>query len=698
MKRISHIFCCATVAIASAAAADDYDVVVYGGTSGGVTAAVQAARDGRSVVLISPTTHLGGLTTSGLGWTDLGSSSILGGLSREFYHRVYLHYQSDSAWNLQTRQSYGNSGQGGPAFNHTTKIASVFEPKVATGVFAGLIAEHRVPVVKGRLDLVKGVKMAGSRITGLRMEGGREFTGRMFIDASYEGDLLPGAGVSFTIGREANDTHGETVSGIQAAAASKNQLPNGIDPYVVKGDASSGLLPGVNPDAGGEDGAADGRLQAYCYRMVLTDSPANRVKIAKPPNYQEKDYELLFRAIEAGQSSGFYKYSPMPNRKTDSNNTGGISTDYIGMNYGKDWNWATLDHDRRDALADLHERWQRGLVWTLQNHPRVPAAIREKYAKWGLPADEFSDNGHWPHELYVREARRMVSDFVMTQHHCVGTAVANDSVGLAAYAMDSHHTQRHVRGGMVKNEGDVQLSLPGPYPISYKSIIPKAGECENLLVPWCLSASHMAFGSIRMEPVFMALAQSAAIAANLALEQEISVQQVNYGELRPRLLASGQALGDAVTAPPTSMVDNADRALVTLTGEWLPATSVPGYAGTDYLHDDNMGRGAKRVFFRVPAKVEGVQELSLRWTANANRASNVQVQIHHRDGVSLRRVDQRKSGAAWNVLGRFSFTGAASEGLVISNEGADGYVIADAVGFRPAESAADRETGGDDAS
>lgn len=685
-----------TIAVAAAAVADHYDIVVYGGTSGGVTAAVQAIRDGRSVILISPTSHLGGLTTSGLGWTDLGNTSILGGLNRDFYHRIYLLYELESAWNWQAKSSFNNSaGQGGDAFNHTLQIGSVFEPKVATAIFAQMITEQNVPVVTGRLNLANGVIMTGTRITGLRLEGGREFTGKMFIDATYEGDLLAGAGVSYTVGREANATYHETVSGIQVARANKNQLPNNIDPYVIEGDPSSGLLPGVNADAGGADGSADGRLQAYCYRMVLTDVAENRVTVQQPANYDEADYELLFRAIEAGQSSDFFKLSLMPNRKTDSNNNGGISTDSIGMNYGLDWNWATLGHDQRDALAARHRKWQLGLLWTLQNHPRIPSSVRNNYAKWGLPADEFTDNGHWPHQLYVREARRMVSDFVMTQHHCTGEAVAPDSVGLAAYAMDSHHTQRHVRAGKVKNEGDVQLELPRPYPISYRSIIPKVGECENLFVPWCLSASHMAFGSIRMEPVFMGLAQSAAIAADLALDQEIPVQQVDYAALRPRLLAAGQALGNAVVAPPTSVVDNADAALVSITGAWLSTTSQPGFVGTDYLHDQNTGKGTKSVFFRVPAQISGMQVVSMRWTSNTNRASKVRVEIHHQEGMSLRSLNQRENGAIWNTTGTFRFSGAATEGVKIFNDDSDGFVIADAVGYTAAGPAPGGDTDGD---
>jgi len=669
-------------------------VVVYGGTSGGVVAAVQASRSGKSVVLVSPTAHLGGLTTSGLGWTDLGNTAILGGISREFYHRLYLHYQQGSAWNWQSRESFGNAGQGGPALNDTLEIASVFEPKVAETVFNQLLAAEDVTRVTGRIDLDGGVVMNGSEIAHIRLEDGREFGGKMFIDASYEGDLLPGAGVSFTVGREANATHGETVNGIQAGAATKNQLRDNIDPYVVPGNAASGLLPGVNPDPGGADGSSDHRLQAYCFRMVLTDVAANRVMIAQPPGYNEADYELLFRSIEAGQISGFFKLDLMPNRKTDSNNTGGISTDFIGKNYGTDWNWTTLDHDERLALAKQHENWQRGLLWTLQNHPRVPASIRNNHANWGLPADEFTDNGNWPWQLYVREARRMVSDYVMNQRHCTGELVAPDSVGLAAYAMDSHHVQRHVKNGMVKNEGDVQLPLPNPYPVSYRSIIPRTDECTNLLVPWCLSASHMAFGSIRMEPVFMGLAQSASIAASLAIDRDIAVQAVSYPQLRPLLLSAQQALGDPVVGAPTSVVDNSDTALVTVTGAWTSGNSAAGFIGADYLHNDNDGQGSKQVRYALPAGLSGYQHISLRWTSHTNRAANVPIEIHHAAGVSSVSVDQRSNGGKWNPLDIYPFSGSPGEGVVIKTTGTNGYVIADAVGFSAIDPAADSDGDG----
>ncbi|MEY4242894.1 MAG: hypothetical protein RLZZ245_479 [Verrucomicrobiota bacterium] len=524
------------------AAEKQHDIIVYGGTSGGIIAALQAAKSERSVVLVSPTAYLGGLTTSGLGWTDLGSDAILGGLSREFYTRVYQHYQKPDAWKWEERAKFGNRGQGVPALNPKSQLASVFEPSVTTAILNEMLKEHGITVVTARLDLKNGVAMDGKRIQKIRTEDGREFAGKMFIDATYEGDLLPGAGVSFTVGREANTTYNETINGIQAKRALKNQLPDGIDPYISRGNPSSGLLPGVNPDAGGEDGQGDKRLQAYCFRMCLTDVPANRVNIEKPESYDEATYEILFRAIEAGQHSKFTKFTLMPNRKTDSNNDSGISNNFIGANYGKDWNWTTLNHDERLALAKKHEHWQRGLVWTLQNHPRVPENIRKQYSKWGLPKDEFTDNKHWPHQIYVREARRMISDFVMTEHHCTRKQAVPESIGLAAYTMDSHAVQRCVKNGMVKNEGDVQVSIPGPYPVSYRAIVPKKGECENLLVTWSLSASHMAFGSIRMEPVFMILSQSAATAADIAMDHGVSVQDVPYEILKKRLLEDDQRL------------------------------------------------------------------------------------------------------------------------------------------------------------
>lgn len=520
------------------------DVCVYGGTSGAAIAAVQVARMGMRAILLSPVRHLGGMCVSGLGFVDLGSERALGGLSREFFQLLYRHYQNDSAWIWQKRDTFHNAGQNFEAFNADHLLATVFEPRVAEKIFLEMLRKAGVRVMTGQLDRETGVSKTGAKIVSIRTGGGTEIRAAVFIDATYEGDLLAGAGVSHTIGRESNTTYAESVNGIQAGRSRENQLPDGVCPYVLKGDPTSGLLPHVNASAGGSDGTGDKRLQAYCYRMVLTDVPENRVVVEKPENYSERDYEILFRSIEAGQTRvPFFKFSMVPNRKTDSNNSCGISCDAIGGNFGENWNYAEASYAMRAEVDKAHENWQRGLIWTLQNHPRVPRELRGFYSKWGLPMDEFPDNHHWPYDIYVREGRRMVSDYVMTEHNCTGGIIADDPIALGSYTMDSHHTQRYVTPeGHLKNEGDIQLEVTKPYPIAYRAIIPKASECTNLLVPWALSASHMAFGSIRMEPVFMMLAQSAATAACLSIIEGETVQQVPYSKLRDRLQKDGQVL------------------------------------------------------------------------------------------------------------------------------------------------------------
>jgi hypothetical protein len=519
---------------------ESYDVLVYGGTSAGVAAAVQAARMGKRVVLVNPSEYLGGLSSGGLGFTDLGNPNVVGGISREFYHRLYLHYQQDAAWTHQSKASFEKTGgQGVRAMDADRQLMWTFEPSVAEQIFNDLIKEANVPVVHARLDLNNGVAKSGPRIQSLRTEDGRTFAAKAFIDATYEGDLMAKAGVSYTLGREPNAQYGETINGIQAKRSTKNQLPPGIDPYKVKGDPKSGLLPGVNPDPGGADGSGDKKVQAYCYRMCLTDVPDNRVMIEKPANYNEAEYELLFRAIEVGQKDAFFKLDLMPNRKTDSNNASGISTDFIGFNYA----YPDADYATRDQINKAHENWQRGLVWTLQNHPRVPKSIRDKYARWGLPRDEFVKNGHWATQLYIREARRMVGDFVQTEKNLRDDRTIDQSVGMGSYNMDSHNAQRYVdAAGHVRNEGDVQIGVPRPYRIDYRAITPKPAECDNLLVPVCLSATHIAYGSIRMEPVFMILGQSAATAACLSVETGTPVQSVSYESLKQRLEADKQVL------------------------------------------------------------------------------------------------------------------------------------------------------------
>jgi hypothetical protein len=520
-------------------APEKVDVCVYGGTSAGVIAAVQVHRMGHSVVLISPTTHLGGLTSGGLGFTDMGNERILGGLARDYFHRLWAWYQDDSAWNWEPKSKFSNKGQHGAALNDQLQVATSFEPHVAEAIFMKLVQENQIKVVPARLDLKNGVIKDGARISGLRTEDGRVFKATVFIDATYEGDLMAKAGVSYTMGREANSQYGENGNGIQTVKATINQLPPGIDPYVVKGDPKSGLLPGVNADAGGADGSADKKIQAYCYRMCLTDVPANRVMVTKPDSYKESDYEILFRAIEQGQKARFFKLSLLPNRKTDSNNDSGISTDLIGYNY----DYPEADYSTRAKIEAVHRDWQLGLIWTLQHSARVQEAIRDSLAAWGLPKDEFTDTGHFPPTLYVREARRMLTDYVVTENLIRDSSSVTHSIGMGAYTLDSHNTQRYVDAtGHVRNEGDVQTRINAPYKIDYGCIVPHQKECDNLLVPVCVSASHIAYGSIRMEPVFMILGQSAATAAVLSIDDKVPVQQLDYAKLKARLVADGQVL------------------------------------------------------------------------------------------------------------------------------------------------------------
>ncbi len=511
------------------------DVVVYGGTVAGVTAAVQAARMGKSVVLIEPGRHIGGMTSGGLGCTDIGNKRAIGGIAREFYQRVYRHYVDAGAWNRETRAHYVARAK--RFVDGDTMWA--FEPHVAEAILRAMLAEAGVPLVCGeRLDLTRGVHKGGTRIAEVVMESGRSYGGRVFIDATYEGDLMAKAGVRYAIGREANAAFGETLNGVQTRHALKHQFGFPVDPFVVPGERSSGLLLGLHGGAG-VDGEGDRRVQAYNYRMCLTDVPENRVAFAKPRNFDPRRYEVLLRYIEAGGRVVLGNPEPMPNRKSDTNNNGAFSTDDIGMNY----DYPDAEYAGREKIASEHRDYQLGLMWTLANDPRVPAKLRQKFSAWGLSRDEFSDNGHWPNQLYIREARRMVGEYVMTEHECRGERKVGDSVGLAAYGMDSHNTQRHADAdGHVRNEGDVQVPVAGPYPVSYRAIVPKAAECTNLLAPVCLSASHIAYGSIRMEPVFMVLGQSSGAAAAQAVGDDIDVQKIDYPRLRARLLADKQIL------------------------------------------------------------------------------------------------------------------------------------------------------------
>jgi len=530
------------------------DVCIYGGTSAGVAAAVQLARMGKSAVLLEPGIHLGGLSSGGLGNTDIGNKAAIGGIAREFYQRVGQHYGTAENWR--------------------------FEPHVAEAVFQGFVTEAKTPVYYQ--EYLKSVSKDGAHLVSLTTESGLTVQARAFIDATYEGDLMAHAHVQYAVGRESNATYGETLDGVQVLKA--HQFDRPVDPYVAEGNPASGLLPGVNPGPVAATGTGDNRIQAYDFRLCLTREADNRIPYDKPDGYDPSEYVLLTRYLATGADDPkwqakeiFQKFDAIAGQKYDKNNFGAVSTDYIGRNYA----WPDADYATREKIFQAHVTYQKGLMWFLGNDPSVPQAIRDRWNGYGLCQDEFTGLGGWSPELYIREARRMVSDYVMTEANCRGKEVAPEGIGLAAYTMDSHNCERFVDAdGHVRNEGNVEVAGFPPYPIGYGAIVPKAAEADNLLVPVCLSASHIAYGSIRMEPVFMVLGQSAGTAAALALDEGVPVQKVDYGALRARLLADHQVLDwvpqaedapappatvapvdDTVPAPPAQPVPAAAREL-----------------------------------------------------------------------------------------------------------------------------------------
>jgi hypothetical protein len=665
--------------------AADLDVCVYGGTAGGVAAAVQAARMGKSVVLIEPSRHIGGMTSGGLGYTDSGDKAAVGGIAREFYQRIKKHYDRPDAWKYGRREDYKPYRPGDDAM-------WTFEPHVAERILREMLNEHKVGVVTGeRLDRSdKGVILHGERLSTFRTESGKSFGASVFIDASYEGDLMAAAGVSYAVGREPNAKYGETLNGVERAQNThSHRFVVKVDPFLKPGDQASGLLFGIEKDPLPKDGEGDHRLQAFCFRMCMSNVKENSVPFPKPADYDEARYELLFRNFEAGDLRFPMKPDLMPNGKTDTNNNCAVSTDYIGRNYG----YADASYAERKRIVKEHASYQKGLMWSLANHRRVPQKIRDEMAKWGLAKDEFTDNGNWPHQIYVREARRLVSDYVMTEHDCRRTRVTPEPVGMGSYNMDSHNCARYVTPeGFVQNEGDVQVSPGGPYQVSYKAIVPKAGECPNLLCPVCLASSHIAYGSIRMEPVFMVLGQSAATAACLAIDDKCAVQKVEYAKLKERLLKDKQVL-ELPRAKATRGIDpktlrgvavddeQADR-----TGFEAKSSAVGPFVGTGYRHDGGTKDGKQSATYTPKLPKAGKYEVRLSYSPNPNRATNVPVTIVHAGGTTTVKVDQRTAppvSEAFVSVGTFTFEKGTAGRVTVTNEGVDGYVVIDAVQFLP---------------
>jgi len=634
------------------------DVCVYGGTSAGVIAAYTAKKMGKSVLLIEPGKHLGGMSSGGLGFTDIGNKYVVTGLARDFYRNVGAHYGKFEQW--------------------------IFEPHVAEAVFNDYV--HRAQVQVLYENRVIGVKKVDNVIKEMVLESSAHPTpssnklvsAKVFIDCSYEGDLMAKAGVSYTVGREANSQYGETYDGVQLMKG--HQFPDGIDPYVVAGDSASGLLWGIHRGSLQPDGSGDKKVQAYCFRVTLTNKPENRITITQPDNYDPSRYELLLRLMKAGHwksmFSGFI-WTIMPSGKTDINNYGGFSMDMIGMN----WDYPDADYKTREKIWKAHEDYTKGLLYFVGNDPRIPAPMREEMKQWGYPKDEYTDNGNWTPQLYIREARRMVGQLVMTQLHCQGKEVVTDGIGMAAYTMDSHNCDRIVVNGMVKNEGNVEVGGFGPYPISYRAITPQVKEAANLLVPVCLSATHIAYGSIRMEPVFMVLGQSSAVAACLAIDHGTPVQQVNVSDIRQILHTNPLADGSV----PEVLVDNDDSAHITIKGDWKKEP-YGGY-GPSYLADNSRGTSPKSVRFSPELTKSGEYSVYVYMPKLKKGASATQAIVSDgkkRVKTTLAGEDLKVEGQTsgeWMPLGQHHFEKGKEAYVEINNQSADGTVVADAVLF-----------------
>lgn len=635
----------------------DVDVCVYGGTSAGVMAAYTAKMEGKSVLVIEPGNHAGGMSVSGLGLTDIGNKYVVTGLACDFYRRIGTHYGKFEQW--------------------------IFEPHVAEEIFNRYLKEADVEVLYGHY--IKGATVEeGSirRIDVVPAKGGKPvgIKAKMFIDCSYEGDLLAEAGVSYTVGREANSVYGETYNGVQLLDG--HQFPDGIDPYVIQGDSTSGLLWGINPEPVAVRGTGDRKVQAYNYRITLTDKPENIVPIERPADYDSTKYELLLRLKEKHPWKSLddvFIWSRMPNGKTDINNRGGFSTDMIGMN----WDYPEASYEERQAIVRVHESYTKGLLYFLGHDSRIPAFIREEMLRWGYPKDEYPDNGHWSPQLYIREARRMIGDVVMTQHHCQGRETVQDAIAMAAYTMDSHNCDRHVVNGMVKNEGNVEIGGFPPYPIAYRSIVPKKGEVSNLLVPVCLSASHIAYGSIRMEPVFMVMGQVAGLAASEAINAGVPVQDVAVAPLVSKLQENPLMNG----AEPEVLVDNLDSLFVEKTDNWESYNDPYRAYGPDFKVCDARKKHRFSMKFKPGIGKPGRYGIYLYIPRIEDETSEMVVGVNDGQKTTDCRIDVKgltvlgQTSGEWVSLGKHELRSGCF--VEVSEKGADGIVAADAVLFVP---------------
>jgi hypothetical protein len=634
----------------------NYDICVYGGTAAGVIAAYTAKMMGKTVLLIEPGKHVGGLTTGGLGFTDIGNKYAISGLSLDFYRRIGKHYGKFEQW--------------------------IFEPHVAEAILLDYIKrsnttvlyDHRIVSAKKDKGYIQTIIVENSSQPSSATN--KTISAKMFIDCSYEGDLMVRAGVKYAVGREDNSLYKETYNGVQMRET--HQFPDGVDPYKIPGDPASGLLWGISADTLAPIGTGDKKVQTYNFRICLTSKKENMIPITKPANYDPSKFELLLRYLAKKKpvnlNDRVLKIDHMPNGKTDINNNGPFSTDMIGVNY----KYPDGDYDTRKKISQENEDYIKELLYFLGHDDRVPAHLRNEMLQWGYPKDEYTDNNHWTPQMYVREARRMIGAYVMTQHNCQGEEVVPDGIGMAAYTMDSHNCQRIVVNGMVKNEGDVQVGGFGPYPIAYRSLIPKAEECKNLLVPVCLSATHIAYGSIRMEPVFMALGQSSAVAAALAIDTKKPVQEVDVKKVQQLLKQNPLLDGNG----PELLVDNDDSRII-INGNWKKEKS--GSYGPSRLAANASDTASGFVQFIPAISKSGKYTVYTYYSKSDKTAAETSYQVY--DGQKLNEIKVANASVAitgqtsgqWIPLGTFEIEKDKNAYVKITNKGREGSVLADAV-------------------
>jgi hypothetical protein len=642
---------------------DEYDLVVYGGTPAGVMAAYSASKLGRSVVLIEPSGHIGGLTTGGLGHTDIGNKYAVTGLGRDFYRRVGQQYSTFEQWQ--------------------------FEPHVAMNVMMSYLSEAGItPLLHLKLVNLSVDEGIIETIT-VENESGeqRRLRGKVFVDATYEGDLLAEAGVSYFVGREANSVYGETYNGTQFKI--NHNFPDGVDPYNIPGKPESGLVWGISAGGMPEDGLGDKMVQAYNYRICLTNDPENLIPITRPSGYDSTQFELLVRLFQAQPEkrslSDYFIWSLMPNHKTDINNRGGFSTDMIGMNHS----YPEADYDERQKIIKDHTRYTKALLYFFGHDPRVPEELRSAMLQWGYPKDEYTENGNWTPQLYIREARRMIGSYMMTEHNCLGDSLVDDGIALAAYTMDSHHCQRVVMKGpggkdQVKNEGCIEIGGFTPYPIAYRSLTPKIQECKNLLVPVCLSASHIAFGSIRMEPVFMVLGQVTGVAASMAVDGDVPVQQIDVKQLQETLVSDPLLNG----TPPDVLVDDADEKLLTRKGSWEKEEHfMRNYKSSLLIIHDSSDIANNSLRFQVPVEREGryrVYYYCPRFrSSDAEYPGDLTAEIFDGQTGRMQKFSYTENLGSWADLGEVVVQQGSTPYVEVIGSKSDYPLIADAVLFLP---------------